>query len=84
MQEIGAGMPRPETCPFSRSLREKERKRGALPPRPPTKGDAICFGQRPAYAKVLVTLSNFRPFGIRDGCFISCAMRDNGLLTIKF
>ena len=45
---------------------------------PPTKAfprgkDAICFGQRPPYAKVGVWLSGFRPCGIRHGVFSASA-----------
>ena len=48
--------------------REKEPK-SALPPRPPSKGDAIDYGQRPPFIKVLVSLSSLCPFGVRDKFF---------------
>lgn len=56
--------PKTPVSPFLLS-RKKRSKRKHDPPDLPFKGGSICYGQRPAYAKILVWLSSFRPFGIR-------------------
>jgi len=68
--------PKTPVSPFLLS-RKKRSKRKHDPPDLPFKGGSICYGQRPAYAKILVWLSSFRPFGIRHGVF-------NGLRTLHY